>query len=112
MPENTVTKPEPKRSLRMQRREERMKLARKLTEVTRVRVSPANERMRRVIRHPRFGGFRSSGSIELPLDTWLKRRIKEGSVVLESAQQARKRQEARQAPRATATSKPATTPST
>ena len=48
----------PTRSRRMERRDERMKMARKLTEIKRVRVSPATEQLRKSIRHPRFGGFR------------------------------------------------------
>lgn len=87
----------PTRSRRMERRDERMKMARKLTEVKRVRVSPATEQLRKSIRHPRFGGFRSSGSVEWPLDNFVRRRIKEGSVVLETAAQTQERQQTRQA---------------
>jgi len=55
-----------------------------------VRVEPADhpdgrwkaEDMRRLLRHPRAGGFRSEGDIEWPNDTFTKRRLKEGSVKL------------------------------
>lgn len=73
----------PKRSLRMERREARRAFVQQAAAVRRVRVVPANEQLRNSIRHPRFGGFRSTGSIEWPLDNFVKRRIKEGSIKIE-----------------------------
>jgi hypothetical protein len=51
-----------------------------------VRVVPCDGKgftaddMRRLLKHPQAGGFRSEGSIEWPLDTFTIRRLKEGSV--------------------------------
>jgi hypothetical protein len=67
----------------MQRRQERQAFARQQREVRKVRVTPKNDDIRRVLKHPRLGGFRSTGSIEWPLDTFTKRRIADGSVKVE-----------------------------
>lgn len=40
------------------------------------------DQMRRLLKHPSAGGFRSEGSIEWPNDTFTKRRLAEGSVKL------------------------------
>ena len=48
----------------------------------RVRVEPANEEMRRLLKHPSGMGFRSGGSVEWPLDKFTKRRLADGSVKL------------------------------
>ena len=55
-----------------------------------VRVEPAGdptgrnqwtaEDMRRLLKHPKAGGFRSEGSIEWPDDDFTRRRIREGSL--------------------------------
>lgn len=47
-----------------------------------VRVEPRDDDMRRLMKHPRAGGFRSEGSIEWPNDTFTQRRLREGSVKL------------------------------
>ena len=75
------TKPEP--SPRLKKRLAAMEAVKKMREPRRVRVNPRDEKMRRAMKHPRYGGFRSSGSIELPLDHWTRRRIREGSLVVE-----------------------------
>jgi hypothetical protein len=57
-----------------------------------VRVVPADgegftaDDMRRLLKHPSAGGFRSSGDIEWPNDTFTKRRLREGSVKLVEGQ--------------------------
>jgi hypothetical protein len=38
--------------------------------------------MRRLLKHPRAGGFRSEGSIEWPDDTFTRRRLRDGDVKL------------------------------
>lgn len=86
MPEQA--KPEP--SIRMKRRKERQEFARKALTPRRVRVSPRDDEMRRLMKHPRAGGFRETGSAEWPLDTFTKRRIREGSVTLEESRAAPK----------------------
>jgi len=47
-----------------------------------IRVEPRDDDMRRLLKHPSAGGFRSEGSIEWPDDTFTRRRLKEGSVKL------------------------------
>jgi hypothetical protein len=64
---------------RMKARAQRV---RDMKKVVGVRVEPANDDMRRLLKHPRAGGFRSEGSIEWPDDTFTKRRLKEGSITL------------------------------
>lgn len=98
----------PKRSRRIERREERRKMAAKIMEVKRVRVTPATEGLRKTIAHPRFGGFRSAGSVEWPLDNFVKRRIKDGSIKVENAAQTQARQDSRQASRQAGGSRPPT----
>ena len=47
-----------------------------------LRVEPTNDHIRKILRHPRAGGFRSSGSIMWPDDTFTRRRIRDGDVKL------------------------------
>lgn len=49
----------------------------------RVRVLPANEDVRRVLRHPRGMKFRSVGSVEWPLDKFTGRMLRDGAITLE-----------------------------
>jgi hypothetical protein len=71
-----------------QARRDRMARIQKLNEVPGVRVVPASgegftaEDMRRLLKHPKAGGFRSEGDIEWPNDTYTFRRLKEGSIKL------------------------------
>jgi hypothetical protein len=60
-----------------------MALVKQGRDIQRVRVTPKDDVVRASLRHPRRGGFRSVGSIEWPLDTWTKRRIKDGDVIVE-----------------------------
>ena len=48
-----------------------------------VRVTPANDDMRRVIKHPHSGNFPKTGSAEWPNDRFTKRRIADGSIKLD-----------------------------
>ena len=76
---------EPKRekSARWKRRQERIKRARGTIIRQRVRVTPRDDDVRKSIRHPTAGGFRAEGSIDWPLDSFTKRRIREGAVTVE-----------------------------
>jgi hypothetical protein len=47
-----------------------------------VRVEPANDTMRRLLKHPSAGGFRASGSVEWPNDRFTKRRLLDHSIQL------------------------------
>jgi hypothetical protein len=68
-----------------QRAKEKMERLRKLHTLPGVRVEPADDNMRRLLKHPRAGGFRSEGSIEWPNDTFTQRRLREGSIKLADA---------------------------
>jgi hypothetical protein len=47
-----------------------------------VRVVPANDDLRRLLKHPNGMPFRSEGSVEWPLDKFTQRRLREGSIKL------------------------------
>jgi len=48
-----------------------------------VRVTPRDENIRKLLRHPLRGrGFPSTGSVEWPLDTFTRRRLRDGDVTL------------------------------
>ena len=49
-----------------------------------VRVVPAKEEYRAVLKHPNGSGFPASGSAEWPDDRFTKRRLADGSVIRES----------------------------
>jgi hypothetical protein len=49
-----------------------------------VRVLPASEELRRVLRHPNGMAFRSQGSVEWPLDKYTQRRLADGSITIEA----------------------------
>jgi hypothetical protein len=73
-------------------RQERIKarqelMARLAPRPARVRVVPANEDLRRNLKHPAGQiKFPETGSVEWPLDRFTRRRIAEGSVTEEKAQ--------------------------
>lgn len=60
----------------------RLARIRQTMEVPRVRVEPANDDMRRLLKHPNGMAFRSSGSVEWPLDRFTKRRLADKSIRL------------------------------
>jgi hypothetical protein len=51
--------------------------------IPRVRVLPANDGVRRTLKHPRGMGFRSTGSVEWPNDAFTQRRLSDGTITLE-----------------------------
>jgi hypothetical protein len=71
-----------------QRAKARLQRVKNMKRVEGVRVVPADgdgftaDDMRRLLKHPSAGGFRSSGDIEWPNDTFTKRRLREGSIKL------------------------------
>jgi hypothetical protein len=71
-----------------ERAKARLARVKEMAKVPGVRVVPADcpgvkaEDMRRLLKHPSAGGFRSEGSIEWPFDTFTKRRLREGSIKL------------------------------
>lgn len=74
---------EPERSERFKIREARLQAIREAKGVNTVRVRPAREEHRQLLKHPSGGGFRSSGSVEWPNNTFTKRRIRDGDVIVE-----------------------------
>jgi hypothetical protein len=63
---------------------ERLKAARPPSAVG-VRVVPASDDLRRVLKHPRGVRFPSHGSAEWPNDKFTKRRLAEGVITLEES---------------------------
>lgn len=48
-----------------------------------IRVVPANDAMRRLLKHPSRGAFPRTGGVEWPNDKYTKRRLADGSVTRE-----------------------------
>ena len=82
------------KSIRWRRRQERLKRVRDSHEVKRVRVHPRDDVIRRDIKH---GGrsFPKQGSVEWPLDSFTKRRLRDGTVRLENEREKTERSEQR-----------------
>lgn len=51
-----------------------------------VRVVPAKEEYRKVLKHPKGAAFPETGSVEWPDDRFTKRRLADGSVTREAEQ--------------------------
>jgi hypothetical protein len=64
----------------------RLEAIRKNMSAPRVRVVPATEELRRVLRHPRAMRFRETGAVAWPLDSFTYRRLADGSIKLEQGQ--------------------------
>jgi len=75
---------------------ERMERLRKLHQKPGLRVEPANEDMRRLLKHPVAGAFRSEGAREWPADNFTYRRLRDGDIKLVEQQQEEKRGSGRQ----------------
>ena len=60
---------------------DRLDRIRKLAYRPAVRVEPANDDLRRVLRHPRGRGFPDEGAALWPDDTFTHRRLRDGSVI-------------------------------
>ena len=90
-----ATQKEGKKTLREQQVEDRRKRMAKLNPpVERVRVTPANDDLRRTLKHPKGSvKFPEKGSVEWPLDQFTRRRIKEGSLKREDEKGHRERHE-------------------
>ena len=72
------------RGLRFSARLEKMREAAQQQQKT-VQVTPLNDDYRRVLKHPRAGGFPKSGSAAWPLDRFTERRIRDGDIKVEEA---------------------------
>ncbi|MCP3475144.1 hypothetical protein NLM33_33000 [Bradyrhizobium sp. CCGUVB1N3] len=69
-----------KASLRGLRMNERMQKIREANKPRTVRVTPANDDMRRLLKHPHAGGFGKEGSAEWPDDRFTQRRLADGDI--------------------------------
>jgi hypothetical protein len=69
--------------VRAQARQDRIARVRAMAPDQTVRVNPRDEHLRKLLRHPLRGrGFPSTGSVEWPLDTFTRRRLRDGDVTL------------------------------
>jgi hypothetical protein len=89
-----------------QRAKARLQRVRDMRRVEGVRVLPnagegySEDQMRRLLKHPTAGGFRSEGDIEWPNDTFTKRRLSEGSIrLVEQKSEGERRDRSRQTQR-------------
>jgi hypothetical protein len=89
-----------------QRAKARLQRVRDMRRVEGVRVLPnagegySEDQMRRLLKHPTAGGFRSDGDIEWPNDTFTKRRLSEGSIrLVEQKSEGERRDRSRQTQR-------------
>jgi hypothetical protein len=58
----------------------------------RVRVVPANETLRKILKHPTGVAFRDEGAVEWPHDRFTRRRLADGSIKLEEKKEQAKPQ--------------------
>ena len=70
-------------SLRGQRQRDRMEKLRANVPPG-IRVTPRDDDMRRVLKHPTAGGFRKEGAVTWPDDRFTKRRLLDGTVTREA----------------------------
>lgn len=76
------------------RRNARVRRLAEMRATKRVRVVPRDETIRRDIKHMPGGiMFPAEGSVEWPLDQFTKRRLRDGTVTLESPEDQKARQE-------------------
>jgi hypothetical protein len=87
--------PDP-RATRNAIKQARLLAIKKGKEIPRVRVLPANEDIRRVLKHPHAMAFRSTGSVDWPLDKYTQRRIADGSVTVEEKKEEKKPEQQQQ----------------
>jgi hypothetical protein len=73
-----------KAALRGLRSKQRMEVIREAQSAPGIRVVPANDDGRRLLKHPKSGGFPAAGGAEWPDDRFTKRRLADGSVTREA----------------------------
>lgn len=73
-----------KASLRGLRAKQRMAVMREAAASPGISVVPANDDGRRLLKHPRSGGFPETGAAVWPDDRFTKRRLADGSVTREA----------------------------
>jgi hypothetical protein len=70
------------RGLRFNERVAKMQEATKDQRPT-VRVTPKNDTLRKLLKHPKAGGFRKEAPADWPDDSFTKRRIRDGDITVE-----------------------------
>jgi hypothetical protein len=96
-------------SQREQRRADRAEAVR-ANAPTRVRVLPANDQLRKILKHPASGGFQAEGSTEWPLDQFTKRRLRDGDITIEETPEGRRAESREPAPKEAQAVKPTNEP--
>ena len=82
-----------KASLRGLRTKQRMEVMREARASQGAQIVPANDDVRRLMKHPHGGGFPKSGGATWPLDRSTKRRLLDGSITREEAKSDEPQQE-------------------
>jgi hypothetical protein len=72
------------RGLRMNERIKKMREEASKAHRPTVKVTPKNDTLRKILKHPRAGGFPKEGSAEWPDDRFTQRHIKDGDVKAEN----------------------------
>jgi hypothetical protein len=78
---DTVTRARPG-SRSGQARRDRLEMLNRESAPERVKVLPGSDSMQRRLEHPTGIGLRAKGASDWPLDTFTKRRLKEGAIIL------------------------------
>ena len=85
-----------KASLRGLRTKQRMAVMREAAASPGISVVPANDDVRRLMKHPHGGGFPESGAATWPDDRFTKRRLADSSVTREAQDKAEQHRDAKQ----------------
>src|SRR5262245_56407232 len=84
------------KSVRQQQIEARRnRVASVIPKIPRVRVVPASDDVRKYIKHPTGLKFPESGAAEWPLDSFTRRRLRDGSVTREEQKESEQQSTAR-----------------
>ena len=70
------------RGLRMNERIEKMREQAAKVQRPTIKVTPKDDTMRKLLQHPKAGGFRADGSADWPNDRFTQRRIRDGDVTV------------------------------
>jgi hypothetical protein len=73
-----------------QARRDRLEMLKRESAVEHVKVLPGSDSMQRRLEHPTGIGLRAKGASDWPLDTFTKRRLKEGAIILAPVDAAKK----------------------
>lgn len=103
---DAAPRPDP-RSTRIAAKQARLRAIAKNMTPPRVRVVPASDELRSVLRHPHAIAFRSSGSVEWPLDRFTHRRLADGSITIAENHQQKESQHQQHRHQSTPAAEPA-----